>query len=251
MSQALVIQSAKGQDITTSLIVAEVFGKNHAHVIRDIESLHCSEEFRVANFGYTPYVHPQNKQTYPAYEITKDGFSFLVMGYTGARAGEFKEKFIGEFNKREALLKNEDYILSRALNILQDRTRLLEAQVSQTQEQLVLAENTIKQQAPIVEYACKVLSADNGIASTVVANAFGKSANWLHAKLKERGIIWRVNGVWVLTAKYKGRGYDIIKTHPFTDSLGNQRSAHQTYWTEAGRKFIHEKLGEFLKDKAA
>ena len=105
----LVFQNSNGNDVTTSLIVAEVFGKEHSKVMRDIENLSCSESFRVANFGYTPYTHPQNGQVYHYYEMTKDGFSFLVMGYTGTKAGEFKERFINEFNKREAMLKNDDY----------------------------------------------------------------------------------------------------------------------------------------------
>ena len=110
----LVIQSPQGRDVTTSLIVAEVFGKNHKEVLRDIERLSCSEDFRVRNFAHTPYTHPQNGQKYHYYEMTKDGFSFLVMGYTGKKAGEFKEMFINEFNKREMMLKSDDYILARS-----------------------------------------------------------------------------------------------------------------------------------------
>ena len=72
----------KGQDVTTSLIVAEVFGKRHDHVLRDIENLSCSDAFRLLNFGETLYIHPQNGQTYPMFEMTKDGFSFLVMRYS-------------------------------------------------------------------------------------------------------------------------------------------------------------------------
>lgn len=53
------------------------------------------------------------------YEMTKDGFSFLVMGYTGTKAVHFKEMFIAEFNKREAMLKSDDYILMRSQQILQ------------------------------------------------------------------------------------------------------------------------------------
>jgi len=64
-----------------------VFGKNHAHVLRDIENLSCSQEFRESNFGLSSYVSSQGKQL-PMYEITKDGFSFLVMGYTGEKAGQ-------------------------------------------------------------------------------------------------------------------------------------------------------------------
>lgn len=47
----LVYENEKGVDITTSLIVAQVFGKEHKHVLRDIDSLSCSELFRQSNFG--------------------------------------------------------------------------------------------------------------------------------------------------------------------------------------------------------
>ena len=66
--------------------------------------------------------------------MTKDGFSFLVMGYTGAKAGEFKEKFINEFNRREALLKDDDYILMRSQQILQKRVEIAEQKIRQLEE---------------------------------------------------------------------------------------------------------------------
>lgn len=102
----LILQNSKGNDITTSLIVAEVFGKEHKHVLRDIDDLSCSEQFRLSNFGLSFNIRElpnggHKEERY--YEITKDGFSFLVMGYTGETAGQFKEKFINEFNKRESL----------------------------------------------------------------------------------------------------------------------------------------------------
>ena len=151
----LVFQNSNGNDVTTSLIVAEVFGKEHSKVMRDIENLSCSESFRVANFGYTPYTHPQNGQVYHYYEMTKDGFSFLVMGYTGAKAGEFKERFINEFNRRESLLKDDDYILMRSQQILQKRLeaseekiKQLESQAEQQQETIELQQQELTQSAP-------------------------------------------------------------------------------------------------------
>lgn len=57
----LVIQSPQGRDVTTSLIVAEVFGKDHRKVCRDIESLSCSESFRVANFGQATFENQKNR----------------------------------------------------------------------------------------------------------------------------------------------------------------------------------------------
>ena len=121
-----------GQTITTSLIVAEIFGKEHNKVCRDSENLSCSESFRVANFGETPYIHPQNGQTYRMYEMTKDGFSFLVMGYTGEKAGKFKEDFITAFNKMEQIVKSQiPQSFSEALKLAYEQSLKIEEQQKQ------------------------------------------------------------------------------------------------------------------------
>lgn len=90
--------------VTTSLMVAEKFGKEHARVLRDIRELECSEKFRVGNFAESSYTNSQNKKQ-PMYEMTRDGFSLLVMGYTGKEAMKFKEDFIDAFNVMEEELK--------------------------------------------------------------------------------------------------------------------------------------------------
>lgn len=126
----LVRTNQQGNNITTSLIVAQVFGKEHKNVIRDIESLSCSSDFNRLNFEPIEY-NDSRGRIQRAYEITKDGFSFLVMGYTGQKAGEFKENFITEFNKREALLKSDDYILMRSQQILTKRVEAQEAKIKQ------------------------------------------------------------------------------------------------------------------------
>lgn len=102
----LVFLGQDGRLVTTSLKVAEVFGKVHAKVMRDIEKLDCSNEFTIANFGKRTFKTEQGNE-YPMYEITKDGFVFLVMGYTGKKAAEFKEAYIKKFNEMEAKLKSQ------------------------------------------------------------------------------------------------------------------------------------------------
>lgn len=98
------IQSDDTGMYTTSLIVAEAFGKEHKNVLRDIENLECSPEFRQLNFEHTPYIHPQNGESYPMYHLTRDGFAFLAMGFTGKKAAAWKEKFLMAFNTMEASL---------------------------------------------------------------------------------------------------------------------------------------------------
>ncbi len=97
-----------GQATTSSLKVAEVFGKQHKNVIQAIEKLECSKEFCQLNFQLTSFeVNQPNggSRTEKAYTITKDGFAFLAMGFTGKKAAQFKEAYIQAFNEMEAALK--------------------------------------------------------------------------------------------------------------------------------------------------
>lgn len=94
-----------GKTVTDSLTIAEVFGKEHKNVIRDIENLECSEEFNRLNFERISYQDSMNREK-PKYIITQDGFSFLVMGYTGKEAARFKEMYISEFNRMREQIKS-------------------------------------------------------------------------------------------------------------------------------------------------
>lgn len=92
-----------------SLYVAEVFEKNHKEVLRDIrrivdEESGLSREFAQRNFAPSSYVNKQNKKQ-PCYFLTRDGFSMLVMGYTGQKAMKFKELYIQRFNEMENFIK--------------------------------------------------------------------------------------------------------------------------------------------------
>lgn len=234
----LVFENEKGVDITTSLIVAQVFGKEHKNVLRDIESLSCSESFRVLNFEQTPYVHPQNGQTYKMYTMTKDGFSFLVMGYTGEKAGEFKERFINEFNKREAMLKSDDYILMRSMQILQGRIKTIEADNERLEQQNNYLTNEIKQSAPKVKYYDDCLQSVNTLTTTQVAKQIGLDAEKLHRKLKEIGVIYRQSGQWLLHSPYSTWGLHATRTQTYTRSDGSTGTSIYTVWTEKGRRFI-------------
>lgn len=188
----LVIQNSNGNDVTTSLIVAQVFGKNHKDVLRDIEKLSCSEDFRVRNFAHTPYTHPQNGQVYHYYEMTKDGFSFLVMGYTGAKAGEFKERFISEFNKREMMLKDDDYILMRSQQILQKRVEAAEQRVKALEADNQQKDAKIAKLQPKADFADAAFITDDkvdiGMAAKILKLGFGR--NTLFQKLRQVGVFF-------------------------------------------------------------
>lgn len=90
----------------SSLDVAETFGKEHRRVLQDIRELGCSDEFRLHNFVQSSYENKQMKGQ-PMYIMTRDGFTLLVMGYTGELAMKFKETYIRQFNAMEDALLGE------------------------------------------------------------------------------------------------------------------------------------------------
>lgn len=106
------VSSKNGKLLTTSKIIADSFGKIHRDVLRSIKNLDCSDEFRARNFAQSHYVSPQNK-TLDCFEITRDGFAFLCMGFTGKEAAAWKEKYIAAFNQMECSLLNVDFRMNQ------------------------------------------------------------------------------------------------------------------------------------------
>lgn len=92
-----------GKVVTSSLSVACYFRKQHKNVIQKIASLECSAEFTELNFQPSEYTDASGRKL-PCYQITRDGFAFLAMGFTGKRAARFKEAYINAFNQMERCL---------------------------------------------------------------------------------------------------------------------------------------------------
>nr|DAT83942.1 MAG TPA: regulatory protein [Bacteriophage sp.] len=118
---------SKGKEVTvvTSLDVAETFEKRHSNVLRDIENLECSSEFRELNFELTSYKDKSNREQ-PMYYITRDGFTLLVMSYTGEKAMKFKEAYINQFNQMEELLKGKLIEREKGIAVRQSLTKAIQ-----------------------------------------------------------------------------------------------------------------------------
>ncbi|MDK7418695.1 ORF6C domain-containing protein [Bacillus cereus] len=95
----------KNQVVTDSLTMAQMFGKEHKNVIRDIEVqleklTEANEtEWGQLNFEPTQYQHYQNKQWYPKFNLTEDAFAIVAMGYITPEAMKMKIKFLQEFKR--------------------------------------------------------------------------------------------------------------------------------------------------------
>jgi len=90
--------------VASSKDIADIFNRNHKDVMNTIEKMSCSDEFRGGNYSASSYTSSQNK-TLPSFNMTKDGFYFLCMGFTGDKAAKFKEAYIKAFNEMESTIQ--------------------------------------------------------------------------------------------------------------------------------------------------
>jgi len=107
----IIINNLNGSLTVSSLQVAKDFEKRHDKLVAEIERMYgeligCTQNGGDPFFIEKSYQHPQNKQWYKSYELTRDGFSLLVMGFTGKKALEWKLKYIEAFNLMENKLRN-------------------------------------------------------------------------------------------------------------------------------------------------
>lgn len=117
MQDLTIVFENNNEAVTSSRLVAEYFGKRHDSVTRAIRNLNCSKEFNDHNFAVVNYTDKKG-ETRQEYLMTKDGFTILAMGFTGAKAMQFKEAYINAFNKMQNLLKSNDRIMQLEQRIL-------------------------------------------------------------------------------------------------------------------------------------
>lgn len=232
------VENVDGKLVVSSRDVAENFKKRHDHVMRDIENIKIGSP---QNWGgyFIPntYVNNQNKQTYPEYLLTRDGFSLLVMGFTGKEAMDWKLKYIEAFNKMEAALTSQN--VKRLPSTYKEALQELLVQVEENER--LLAENN--ELSPKAEYHDDVLNKTGLILMSVVAKDLGfPSATELNRIMYQNGIIFRQDGVWKPYAKYEW----LIKAgYADYQSYTSKNSNPLLKWTEKGRKWIAENIEQW------
>ncbi|WP_099467761.1 phage regulatory protein/antirepressor Ant [Konateibacter massiliensis] len=105
----IVLQSKNGEILASSRDISEKFGKNHNHVLRDIDNLISGCPNLDSEMFYETTYKNRGKE-YRCFDINRDGFSLLAMGFTGKKALEWKLKYINAFNVMEEKLKAGSYL---------------------------------------------------------------------------------------------------------------------------------------------
>ena len=238
MTEELVIQKP-GKDVTTSFIVSEVFEKEHKNILRDIENLHCSKGFHQLNFELLFIIRELpngGRKDDPYYEITRDGFSFLVMGYTGEKAGEFKEKFLNAFNKLEALLRDDDYTIARAHRILSAKVKLLK-------EKTLQLEAKIEEQQPMADAFAITMDSTSlfpmGDVAKILYPILHLGRNELFAALRNKKILMSNNTPY---QNHIDAVHFVVKEFTITTKSGNKMLKKQTFVPQQGIVYILKTL---------
>lgn len=221
----------------TSLEIAEVTGKQHAHVMRDIRSL-LSQGVSASNFGLGSYTDA-NGQKRPLFNLTPKGCLILASGYDAV----LRERIINRLeyleNGKKVIKTPQTYLEAlEALVATEKEKEQLRIETEQQQATIKPQDKEIKEAAPKVNYYNNHLQSVNTLTSTQIAKQIGMDAEKLHKKLKETNVIYRQSGQWLLHSPYSTWGLHSTRTQTYTRSDGSIGTNVYTVWTERGRRFI-------------
>lgn len=170
------VKEYEGQPVVSSREVANNFEKEHSKVLRTIK-----EKIEVNPILASPkyfiestYLDKSNRQS-KEYLLTRDGFSFLVMGFTGAKADMWKLKYIEAFNKMEEKLKNLNPYTGiskelQAIFTIDKKQQQIEQNVNEVKQDL----KNFKDNAPLFNIECDTLQ--KALRGKVIKELGGKNS---------------------------------------------------------------------------
>ena len=255
----IVYRGESNQPLTNSKLVAEVFGKEHRNVVRDIKNLiegGVLKNEQTPMFEETTYINEQNKQSYPMFIMNQDGFTLLAMGFNGKKAMEFKLKYIEAFNAMKkqieqtkpsvpqtylealkSLVKSEEEKQQLALENKQQQATILTI----SKENMELG-NKITEMLPKVSYYDKILQSNATMTVTQIAQDYGMSAVRMNKELEVMKIQHKVRGQWILYGQFLKGGYVHSRAVDIIRKDGQHDVKYNTEWTTKGRIFLYESL---------
>lgn len=200
------VKVENNQIVTDSRSVAEHFGKQHKNVLQTIENL--AAENPATKFLFQKATFENRGKQYPMYLMNRDGFSLLVMGFTGAKALEWKLKYIEAFNVMERKLKEATYDSYMISDPVERAKKWIE---EETERQKLRAENKVM--LPKADFYDTVANTESLFSMADVAKTLdmGIGRNKLFAFLRDKGILDKYNHPY---QKYVDAGYlRLIENH--------------------------------------
>ena len=237
-----VVFTKNGEVFANSRDIAEVFGKEHKDVLRATDNLQCSSEFRQRNFALTVVREKvgATDRDMRSFDMTKDGFTFLVMGFTGEKAARFKERYIAAFNAMEAELR-------AAPRVMIDYTdpKVLLGVMSHLQEQIAEKDTKLEVQGQKLAKLVKIEASGGSLsfqetAKTLKLDPLKKMTGLL---VRHQWIYKRVgNSNWLARQDKIRAGLLEHAEHTYLDSRGEERVATRARVTPKGLLAIAQLL---------
>ena len=255
----IVYRGESNQPLTNSKLVAEVFGKEHRNVVRDIKNLiegGVLKNEQTQMFEETTYINEQNKQSYTMFIMNQDGFTLLAMGFNGKKAMEFKLKYIEAFNAMKRQIEQskpsvpQNYLEAlKSLVKAEEEKQQLALENKKQQEQIITISKTnmelgnkITEMLPKVSYYDKILQSNATMTVTQIAHDYGMSAMKLNKELESMKIQHKVRGQWILFSQFLKGGYVHSRAVDIIRKDGQHDVKYNTEWTTKGRIFLYESL---------
>lgn len=192
----------------------------------------------------TIYRSGQNRQVWM---LTENGLYEVLMQSRKPIAKQFKKgvkAILKEIRTKGGYMavKSDDTpeeIMAKAILLANSTIERQKERISVLETEKNLVEEQNRLMAPKAAYFDNVLQSEGLITTNIIANELGMSAKKLYKILKDLGVLYNQNGVYMLYAKYRGLGYDKYRTHTYTsDTTGMQVAKQYLCWTQLGRKFI-------------
>lgn len=185
-----IVRIETGEAMADSRDVAAYFGKNHFDVLKAIRNMACSEEFRERNFASIKIKDLSGESTSHV-TMTKDGFMFLVLGFTGAKAASLKEAYIGQFNAMERELMARRGV--DPLAVLNDPSAMRGLLLNYSEKVLALEEK-VADMAPAVEALDRIAEAHGTFCRSTAAKMLQIPPHTLCRWLRTNGWTFRRPG---------------------------------------------------------
>ena len=247
--------SHKAQGMT-SLQIAEVTGKNHAHVMRDIRNL-LERGVSESNIGFSSYEQKQpngGTKSVAMYELTPKGCLILASGYDPVLREKIVNK-LEEYQQAErsniitlpnfedpaeaAMAWAKEYREKKVLAIENKSLQIENKRLENENIELVAENQELRNDRNYLEI---IMRSRKMMTISQIAQDYGMSGKAMNQKLAEMGIQYKCNDQWILYARYKDCGYVSSRSIEITRANGMPDVVLHTEWTQAGRKFLYEEL---------
>ncbi|MEI2271875.1 phage regulatory protein/antirepressor Ant [Sphingobacterium sp. ML3W] len=226
------------QQTMSSREMAEMTGKQHAHVMQAIRKMELAwEKVNQSKFGLVEYTDAKGEKR-PEYQLSKKECLYIATKFNDEARAILINRW-EELENKPSSPQSDAVVLANAFQILNNMVEDQKRLIAQKDNALIQANEVITKAMPKVAYCEEVLQSKTNITINVIAQELGITAIKLNQLLKEKGIHYKQGGKWLLVSKFRNKGYTESYTHTYTKYNGEKGTDIQTRWTELGRAFIH------------